>query len=58
VKYIPSTFYVRQNSLKHLVKNIERELDFPADIEWAFDADGKLWLLQARPITTIKGDSK
>ncbi|MDG4787098.1 PEP/pyruvate-binding domain-containing protein [Micromonospora sp. WMMD1102] len=25
----------------------------PQDIEWAFDGDGTLWLLQSRPITTL-----
>ncbi len=25
----------------------------PQDIEWAIDQDGQLWLLQARPITTL-----
>jgi phosphohistidine swiveling domain-containing protein len=25
----------------------------PQDIEWAIDANGKLWLLQSRPITTL-----
>ncbi|GAA5162146.1 phosphoenolpyruvate synthase [Pseudonocardia eucalypti] len=25
----------------------------PQDIEWAFDAEGVLWLLQSRPITTL-----
>lgn len=25
----------------------------PQDIEWAMDEDGKLWLLQSRPITTL-----
>ncbi len=26
---------------------------FPVDIEWAIDEAGKLWILQARPITTM-----
>jgi len=39
--------------IAHLAQRVERELGFPADIEWAFDADGTLWLLQARPITTL-----
>jgi rifampicin phosphotransferase len=34
-------------------RRIERSLGRPQDLEWAFDREGKLWLLQARPITTI-----
>lgn len=28
----------------------------PMDLEWAIDVAGKLWWLQARPITTLPGD--
>jgi pyruvate,water dikinase len=42
------------NEVANLTRKVEQNLGFPADIEWAFDADGILWLLQARPITTIK----
>jgi len=41
------------NGIAKLTQKVERDLGFPADIEWAFDFDGKLWLLQARPITTL-----
>ncbi len=40
------------SSLTRTVKDIERVLGHPADIEWAFDAQ-QLWILQARPIATI-----
>jgi pyruvate,water dikinase len=39
--------------IAHLTRRVEQEMGFPADIEWAFDFDGVLWLLQARPITTL-----
>lgn len=39
-------------SLADLVVRIEREYDSPQDVEWAF-ADGQLWVLQSRPITTL-----
>jgi pyruvate,water dikinase len=32
---------------------IEHEYASPQDTEWAFDPDGKIWMLQSRPITTI-----
>jgi pyruvate,water dikinase len=33
-------------------RRIERHYDAPQDTEWAFDAAGKLWMLQSRPVTT------
>jgi pyruvate, water dikinase len=32
---------------------IEREYGAPQDTEWAFDPDGRIWMLQSRPITTL-----
>jgi pyruvate,water dikinase len=32
---------------------IERHFGAPQDVEWAYDADGSLWVLQARPITNL-----
>jgi phosphohistidine swiveling domain-containing protein len=34
-------------------RQIEQALGSPQDIEFAFDADRHLWILQARPITTL-----
>ena len=34
-------------------RQIEEALGAPQDIEFAFDAAGHLWILQARPITTL-----
>lgn len=38
--------------LAELLARVEESYGVPQDIEWAF-ADGRLWLLQSRPITTI-----
>ncbi|HEV8490331.1 MAG TPA: PEP/pyruvate-binding domain-containing protein [Candidatus Limnocylindrales bacterium] len=32
---------------------IERQFGSPQDIEFAFDGDGRLWIVQSRPITTL-----
>jgi phosphohistidine swiveling domain-containing protein len=34
-------------------RDAERLFGCPQDIEWAIDADGRLWLLQSRPITAF-----
>lgn len=44
------------SELVNLMIEVEQYYGKPQDIEWAF-ADGKLWLLQARPITTINDSS-
>ncbi|WP_370873112.1 PEP/pyruvate-binding domain-containing protein [Arthrobacter bambusae] len=36
-----------------LGRRVEEHYEAPQDIEWAAGGDGKLWLTQARPITTL-----
>jgi phosphohistidine swiveling domain-containing protein len=43
-------------ALYKLGRRLEKELGHPQDIEWAI-ADGRLFLLQSRPITTLIGDN-
>lgn len=46
----------RLRRLAGLARAAERTFGSPQDIEWAFDGDGHLWLLQSRPVTAT-GDS-
>lgn len=36
-----------------LARAVEAELGGPQDLEWALDRDGRVWLLQARPMTAL-----
>lgn len=40
-------------ALARLGDRVETHYGAPQDTEWAIDADGALWLTQARPITTL-----
>jgi rifampicin phosphotransferase len=40
-------------ALAALGNRVEAHYRAPQDTEWAIDADGKLWLTQSRPITTL-----
>jgi len=40
-------------ALARLGHRVEQHFGSPQDTEWAIDADGTLWLTQARPITTL-----
>jgi pyruvate,water dikinase len=48
----PSLNDAQLAALADLLIQVEASYAFPQDIEWAF-ADGRLWLLQSRPITAI-----
>ncbi|MFC5828755.1 PEP/pyruvate-binding domain-containing protein [Nonomuraea insulae] len=41
------------DELRSAGERLQTRLAGPQDIEFAFDADGTLWLLQTRPITTL-----
>ncbi|MDC8450805.1 MAG: hypothetical protein LV473_20970 [Nitrospira sp.] len=43
-------------SLARMTKYVEQVFGHPIDLKWAFDA-GQLWLVQARPITTVRPSS-
>jgi phosphohistidine swiveling domain-containing protein len=50
----PSALKRFARKLYKLATRLEEDLGCPQDIEWAI-ADGKLFLLQSRPITTLQG---
>ena len=44
-------------ALHALARRAEAHFGQPQDLEWAVDAAGTLWLLQARPITTLEPEA-
>lgn len=50
----PSELKRFSHKLYKLAVNLEKELDCPQDIEWVMAKD-KLFLIQSRPITTLRG---
>ena len=44
--------------LAELGRRIETHYEAPQDTEWAFDPDGKAWMLQSRPVTSAGGDGR
>ena len=45
------------HELAELGVRIERHYRSPQDTEWAFDAGGRAWMLQSRPVTSAGGES-
>jgi pyruvate,water dikinase len=43
------------HALAELAMRIERHYGAPQDTEWAFDADGDVFMLQSRPVTSVGG---
>lgn len=50
-KLIDSHHY-KGNELSKFEK-VENHYQKPQDIEWAIDKQGKIWILQSRPVTTL-----
>jgi len=42
------------SELASIAKKIEGHYKFPQDIEWAIDNKGKMYILQSRPVTTLR----
>lgn len=40
-------------ALVELARRVEAHFGCPQDIEWCLDDDGRFWIVQARPITTL-----
>lgn len=43
--------------LSELVVKVEQHYGFPVDVEWARDSEGKFYIVQSRPITTLTNKS-
>ncbi|GAB2482051.1 PEP/pyruvate-binding domain-containing protein [Nocardiopsis aegyptia] len=43
----------RLEELRAAGRRLQKHFGTPQDVEWAFDGDGVLWLLQSRAITTL-----
>ncbi|WP_369134174.1 PEP/pyruvate-binding domain-containing protein [Modestobacter sp. I12A-02662] len=43
----------RLTELRDVGQRLQDQFGVPQDVEWAYDGDGTLWLLQSRPITTL-----
>ena len=50
---LPSLSDPQINALTDLGRQVQDHFGSPQDIEWALDDSGKVWLTQARPITTL-----
>jgi pyruvate,water dikinase len=50
---LPSLTDEQITALTHLGRRVQDHYGSPQDIEWALDGSGRLWLTQARPITTL-----
>ena len=44
------------HELAELGRRIESHYGAPQDTEWAYDPEGRVWILQSRPVTTLASD--
>ncbi|WP_091107100.1 PEP/pyruvate-binding domain-containing protein [Micromonospora citrea] len=43
----------RLDELRDAGRRLQERFGCPQDVEWAYDRQGRLWLLQSRPVTTL-----
>jgi rifampicin phosphotransferase len=48
----------RRRALAHLASRTQAAFGSPQDVEWAFDAEDRLWLFQSRPVTAVASDPR
>lgn len=56
IETIKTNFDFDVEKIKDIAKigcDIEKTFDAPQDIEWCIDSNGKIWILQSRPITGL-----
>jgi pyruvate,water dikinase len=54
LREVPSLSDERLGAVARAAVAIERGFGRPQDVEFSFDGDGRLWILQARPVTTVE----
>jgi pyruvate,water dikinase len=52
MRNVPAVTDEQALEMAHLAQKLERTMGWPVDLECAY-ADGRLYLLQCRPITTL-----
>lgn len=57
VEFAKSVAEPLHRAVAELALDLRSLLGFETDVEWAVDADGMVWLIQVRPVTTVGTDA-